>query len=140
MTCVGRHAAFYTRHFRPLTVWQKFPYDPGIGFRQNCRATLVTDLFVGSFDHAVAFTRLTGTNLARCCQLETLFGTAFSLHFGHFAFPSFEVTFETDLAALFSQPVLTHGKPRAVVLYASWRKMQHPRTIYKMCYMKAPSI
>ncbi|HAL84153.1 MAG TPA: hypothetical protein DCP12_00785, partial [Rhodobiaceae bacterium] len=32
----------------------------------------------------------------------------FGLHFGHFAIPSFEVTFETDLAALFGQPVLVH--------------------------------
>tara|TARA_X000000950_G_scaffold236264_1_gene287028 strand:- start:3000 stop:3287 length:288 start_codon:yes stop_codon:yes gene_type:complete len=86
---------------RPLTVWQKFPHNARIGFGKNRRATLIADLFIGTFDHAVAFSRLASTDFARCCKLKPLFRTAFRLHFGHFAIPSFEVTFATDLAALF---------------------------------------
>ena len=52
--------------------------------RQSGRAACVTNKFSGSFYHPMAFSSLSRHNLSRCGYFEPLFGTGFSLHFGHF--------------------------------------------------------
>jgi len=58
-----------------------------VAIGKHGRAALVANLLVRTFDHAVAFSRLPGFDLTRCCHLEAFFGARLCLHLWHFAFP-----------------------------------------------------
>jgi hypothetical protein len=95
---------------RSETVRQELLHDFRIGFGQNHCPACVTNEFVRTFDHAMAFASGGGFDFASPGYLEPFLGSRFGLHLGHFATPDFYEALA--ISRKWRPPDLTSGRPK----------------------------
>ena len=68
-----------------LAVRHEFLFDDfSITIGKDSRPAIITELFVGPFNHSMLFSGLASFHFARRGQFKALFGARLGLHFWHF--------------------------------------------------------